>query len=171
MSKLINLAIEKAVLAHAGQMRKWSQLPYVVHPLRVRELVIENGGNETAQIVALLHDVLEDTEFTIDEFSPEVQMNVKWLTCAPGQDPKKYLKALWQAPNIAVLVKLCDRLDNTRDLVSIFGKIKKAWKVGMILDIAKEREFNEYSAWLELSELYIKYGLPEMNEGNIKQKD
>ena len=53
-------AVGYAAAAHARQLRKGTNIPYVSHPIAVSALVVEHGGNEVQAIAALLHDVLED---------------------------------------------------------------------------------------------------------------
>jgi (p)ppGpp synthase/HD superfamily hydrolase len=58
---IVDKAIPIAVIAHAGQKDK-AGMPYVFHPLRVMELVRLAGGDDIAQAVAVLHDVMEDSD-------------------------------------------------------------------------------------------------------------
>lgn len=53
-------AVGYAAAAHAEQVRKGTNIPYVSHPIAVSALVVEHGGNEIQAIAALLHEVLED---------------------------------------------------------------------------------------------------------------
>lgn len=54
------LAVDYARIAHAGQVRKGTQVPYLSHLLGVSTLVLECGGDEEQAIAGLLHDVVED---------------------------------------------------------------------------------------------------------------
>lgn len=56
-----SLALEHALLAHAGQVRKGTSIPYYAHVMSVSALVLEHGGDEDEAIAALLHDVAEDS--------------------------------------------------------------------------------------------------------------
>ena len=62
MSTLLETAIALAVAGHAGQVDKADQ-PYILHPLRI----MMRMGDETARIVAVLHDLVEDTDATFDD--------------------------------------------------------------------------------------------------------
>src|SRR5690349_2394613 len=53
-------AVDYARIAHAGQLRKGTSIPYIQHLLGVASLVLEHGGDEDQAIAGLLHDVLED---------------------------------------------------------------------------------------------------------------
>jgi (p)ppGpp synthase/HD superfamily hydrolase len=54
----------KAAHAAVGQMRKYTDEPYIVHPVEVAGIVRYWGGTDTMCVAALLHDVLEDTKIT-----------------------------------------------------------------------------------------------------------
>lgn len=107
----IEHAIEIAARAHAGTTDKGGA-PYLLHPLRVMFAV----EGETAQIVAVLHDVVEDSSITLEDlkregFSPEVVVAVDVLTRRPGESR---LQAARRAREhlVARQVKLADVADN-----------------------------------------------------------
>jgi guanosine-3',5'-bis(diphosphate) 3'-pyrophosphohydrolase len=67
-SPLVRAALEKARQAHEGQVRNGSGgMPYVEHPVRVAALLDEQGYDQEALAAALLHDVIEDSDMTLDE--------------------------------------------------------------------------------------------------------
>jgi (p)ppGpp synthase/HD superfamily hydrolase len=67
-STLVRAALEKAREAHAGQVRNGSGgMPYVEHPVTVAALLDEHGYGEEALAAALLHDVVEDSDTTLEE--------------------------------------------------------------------------------------------------------
>jgi (p)ppGpp synthase/HD superfamily hydrolase len=110
-----------AVKAHEGQMRRGDEEPYVCHPIRVAEMVKERGGSEEAVLVALLHDVVEDTEVTLAEleqaFPPAVTEAVCLLTHDKSVDYYDYVRNL--KPNvIAKKVKLADLAHNSDEIRS-----------------------------------------------------
>ncbi|MCQ2572934.1 MAG: HD domain-containing protein [Treponema sp.] len=61
MTTKIHEAITYAGKRHAGQVRKGSNIPYLVHPMEVMGILIENGCSEEVVIAGILHDVIEDT--------------------------------------------------------------------------------------------------------------
>lgn len=61
MTPRIHEAINYAGKRHAGQVRKSTSLPYLVHPMEVMGILLENGCNEDVVIAGILHDVIEDT--------------------------------------------------------------------------------------------------------------
>jgi (p)ppGpp synthase/HD superfamily hydrolase len=117
-------AIELAARAHHNQVRKGTEIPYVVHPLAVAGLLIRLECPEHTVIAALLHDVVEDTPVSVEEirslFGREVAELVMALSepdkKAPWEDRKahtiEYLEQ--EADEDTLLVSLADKLDNIR---------------------------------------------------------
>lgn len=115
--KPLLFAIEK----HQGQIRKFNGQPYIMHPIRVAQIVQDHEGDESDIISALLHDTLEDTETTFEElechFGSIVAQNVWQLTNESNVNKTEYLKhKLIDSPSHVLLIKLADRLDNVDDL-------------------------------------------------------
>ena len=105
-------AIEIAARAHVGVLDKQDQ-PYILHPLRVMMGV----EGLSAQIVAVLHDVVEDTDLTLDDvkaegFSEEILAALALVTHRDEQSYAEYVVAC-QANPIARQVKLSDLRDNS----------------------------------------------------------
>ncbi|MGA9290783.1 MAG: HD domain-containing protein [Anaerobacillus sp.] len=65
--KIIEKAIEASALAHDGQYRKQSSLPYLSHPVTVGFYLIESGSPEEVIAAGILHDVIEDTALNFDD--------------------------------------------------------------------------------------------------------
>jgi len=118
-----------AVQHHDGQRRKITDLPYVIHPLRVAKIVSEvelaaDISREKCIVAAILHDMLEDThvepETLAREFGQEIMTIVFDLTLDLGiPRAERIRKMLERAPKMtkeAQIVKLADRLDNMRDM-------------------------------------------------------
>ena len=122
-------ALSFAIKAHHGQFRKYSDYPYVVHPVEVREILKTVECTEEMRIAALLHDVIEDTPHTYkdveSEFGTEVADLVQGLTEAslghPGNRAERkaidraYLAE--QSPEVQT-IKLADIISNTKDIVA-----------------------------------------------------
>ncbi len=111
----LDRAIEIATEAHAGVNDKIGK-PYIDHPLRVMASV----DSEPEKIAAALHDVVEDTDWTIEQlreegFSEEVLTAVACLTKPESKDPDAYMSYLVGIRHnpIALKVKLADIGDNT----------------------------------------------------------
>ena len=121
MLDLVAHAREFAIAAHKNQ--RYGALPYVVHLDAVAELVT-SYGNE-AQIVAYLHDVVEDTHVSLDmvraEFGDRIAKLVSLVTDEPGPSRVERksltnvkLSAVSDAEFVAIVVKTADRLANVR---------------------------------------------------------
>jgi (p)ppGpp synthase/HD superfamily hydrolase len=116
---LINKAIAYAAKQHDGQYRKKSNIPYIVHPIRVAKLASNFGYNDSlTQTVALLHDTIEDTSSTYeditDKFGAQVAKGVSYLTDDASRTD--YLRKLENSPDYVKIIKLCDTLDNITTL-------------------------------------------------------
>ena len=108
---LTNAAMKLAYRAHQGQTDK-SGIPYIFHPMHLAEQM----DDEFSCCVALLHDVVEDTDVTMEElkaiFPPEVTDAVALMTHAYGVDYFDYVRAIKANP-IARKVKLADLAHNS----------------------------------------------------------
>ncbi len=108
----LDTAIKLATDAHAGQIDKSGE-PYILHPLRVMLAM----KTDEERIVAVLHDVVEDSAWTCDDlywqhgFKPEIVQAVAALTRGKDEDYFDFIRRL--APNpIARSVKIADIRDN-----------------------------------------------------------
>ncbi len=104
-------AIALAATQHAGQLDKGGQ-PYILHPLRL----MLQFSNPTLQIIAVLHDILEDTATTAEDlkalgFSVEIIQAIKALTKQTGESRLEAAKRTALNP-LATQVKYVDVLDN-----------------------------------------------------------
>ncbi len=108
---LLERAIEIAVSAHKGQVDKAGK-PYILHPLRL----MFKMQSENEMVAAVLHDVVEDTSWTIEKleaegFDEEVITAIELLTHDKKVSYKKYIDAI-KTNKIALKVKLADLEDN-----------------------------------------------------------
>ena len=131
-------AIAIAAEAHAGQKNKDGG-PYILHPVRVMMRV---EGPE-AQMAGILHDVVEDTDWTIERlraegFSEEVLAAVDCLTHREGEDYFEYV-ARAGSNAVARRVKLADLEDNMNVM-----------RLGEVRDRDLERVRKYHKAWLSL---------------------
>jgi guanosine-3',5'-bis(diphosphate) 3'-pyrophosphohydrolase len=126
----IRKAYELAVDAHHTQRRKSGE-PYILHPIEVARICVEEIGlGPTAIISALLHDVVEDTDITLEyiteEFGGKISMIVDGLTkfkeldsdSPQAENFKKVLSTMSKDVRV-VLIKMADRLHNMRTLGSM----------------------------------------------------
>ena len=105
-------AIQIATEAHHGQVDKAGN-DYILHPLRVMEL----GNSLEEKVVGILHDVVEDTDWTFERladegFSPIVLDALRCVTKLSENEPYDQLISRVQANPIAIAVKLNDLSDN-----------------------------------------------------------
>jgi len=120
MNKLTK-AICFAAQKHEGQKRK-DGTPYIYHPLKVAEIVKDAGFNEDYQVVAILHDVLEDTNATeaeVREFGDDIFEAVFLLTKRSGLSEEEYVEKILKN-NMAFIVKSADKMHNVWD-ISYYG--------------------------------------------------
>ena len=108
----LDRAIELAKQHHEGQTDKAGK-PYIDHPLRVMNQV----ESEEEKIVAVLHDIVEDTDISLDDlrsegFSEEVVSAVECLTKQDGENYDSYIERISFNP-LAVKIKLADLEDNS----------------------------------------------------------
>ena len=129
MESLAQTALVFATAAHAavGQMRKYTDDPYIVHPIRVATTVAKFGGTDEMIAAAYLHDVVEDTGVSIDDiqdmFGPVVARIVDGLTdvSVPQDGNRAVRKAMDRqhsagATYEAQFVKCADIIDNAHDI-------------------------------------------------------
>lgn len=127
-STAIRAAFELAAQAHQKQRRKSGE-PYILHPIEVARICVEEIGlGPTAVVCALLHDVVEDTDVSLkeihDQFGAGVALIVDGLTKLDGlhdsespqaENLSKVLKAMVGDVRV-VLIKMADRLHNLRTI-------------------------------------------------------
>lgn len=125
MSNLIQRASIFAHNAHHGQVRKYSGLPYIIHPAQVAESVALVSGNIALIAAAWLHDTVEDTDVTMYDIEVEFGYNVGqfvWeVTNPPTIGNRAARKAgardhLSLASHEAQTLKLADVINNTRTI-------------------------------------------------------
>ena len=127
--ELVRTAFEMAADAHKTMRRKSGE-PYILHPLAVANICVEEIGlGVRSSICALLHDTVEDTDITLEdverEFGTEIARIVDGLTkissvidtntSQQAENFKKILLTLTDDPRV-ILIKLADRLHNMRTM-------------------------------------------------------
>lgn len=178
----IRKAFEMAMAAHKDMRRKSGE-PYIYHPLAVARIAAEEIGLGTTSIVcALLHDVVEDTDITLEdiskEFGDKVANIIDGLTKISGvfdtnsPQAENFRKMLLTMANDVrvILIKLCDRLHNMRTLehMSDKGQLKIASETNFIYAPLAHR-LGLYAIKTELEDLSLKYTQPALYQ-ELKQK-
>jgi GTP diphosphokinase / guanosine-3',5'-bis(diphosphate) 3'-diphosphatase len=170
-AKIIKKAFNVSSEAHK-EMRRKSGEPYIYHPLEVALVCVEEIGLGTTSIVAaLLHDVVEDTDWELEdierEFGPKVAQIIDGLTKISGvfeygssQQAENFRKMLLTLSDDVrvILIKLADRLNNMRTLESMpRHKQLKIASETMYLYAPLAHRLGLYSIKSELEDLYLKY--------------
>ncbi len=172
-AKIIRKAFNVANEAHKGMRRKSGE-PFILHPLNVALICVELLGLGTKSIVsALLHDVVEDTDYTIEDvralFGEKVAVIVSGLTKIKGMLSKSQVESE-QAENFkrliltlsedvrVILIKMADRLHNMRTLDSMIREkqLKIASETTYIFAPLAHR-LGLYAIKTELEDLSFKY--------------
>ena len=175
--KMIRLALDTAVDAHKDQRRK-SGDPYILHPIAVAKIVADDIGLGAPSIsAALLHDVVEDTNYTIDDIETihgtQIAKIVDGLTKISSL--KKDKNVSLQAENFrkmlltlnddarVIIIKIADRLHNmqTMDVMPQHKQIKIASETLYIYAPLAHR-IGMYNIKTELEDLGLKYTEPEV---------
>lgn len=131
-SPLVRAAYEKARTAHAGQVRNGSGgMPYVEHPVRVAALLDEQGYGEEVLAAALLHDVIEDSDTTLDELRESFGDVVAGLVGSMTDDESiddyherkvEHRERLAAAPAEAMAIYGADKLTNVSTLAEAYAE-------------------------------------------------
>jgi len=136
---LIDEAKQLAGKAHEGQFRKYSGMPYIIHPVEVATIVQTVEGHTDEMIAAaLLHDVVEDTEYSFEDIaeavSPGVAELVRGLTeVSQPQDGNRAVRKakdrdfLAQQSAEVQTIKYADIISNTQDIRANDPKFAKVY--------------------------------------------
>ena len=161
--------------AHEG-VRRRSGEPYLLHPIAVAKIVIEEIGLGVKSVVAaLLHDVVEDTEYTVEDmeriFGPKIASMVDGLTKMSGvfnadtsEQAEYFRKVLLTLSDDVrvILIKIADRLHNMRTLGSMpMNKQIKITGETIYLFAPLAYRLGLYSIKSELEDLCMKYRFPQ----------
>ncbi len=173
---IISKAFNFARQAHKG-VRRLSGEPYIMHPIAVAQIACEEMGlGSTSICAALLHDVVEDTDYTVEDieniFGSKIAMIVDGLTkisggifgeqaSAQAENFKKLLLTMSDDIRV-ILIKICDRLHNMRTLAS--QPANKQYKIAgetlyIYAPLANRLGLNKIKT--ELEDLSFRYEHPE----------
>lgn len=175
-NKLIRKAFDIALDAHKDQRRKSGE-PYIYHPIEVAKIVAnEIGLGATSIACALLHDVIEDSEYTYDDikkiFGEKIADIVNGLTkisvmnhqniSVQSENYRKLLLTLSEDFRV-ILIKIADRLHNMRTLASMApDKQKKIASETVYIYAPLAHRLGFYNIKSELEDLSLKYNNPDV---------
>ena len=181
---IINKAFNFARQAHKG-VKRLSGEPYILHPIAVAQIACEEMGlGSTSISAALLHDVVEDTDYTVEDieniFGPKIAQIVDGLTkisggifgehaSAQAENFKKLLLTMSDDIRV-ILIKICDRLHNMRTLAS--QPANKQYKIAgetLYIYAPLANRLGLYKIKTELENLSFKFEHPE-EYANITNK-
>lgn len=177
---LLNDAVAFAAEKHAGQLRKGSNLPYIVHPMEVAAICAGLTEDEEVLTAAVLHDVVEDAGVTVEEVKARFGERVAAIVAGDSEDKRKNLppEETWKIrkmeniehiksasdPGVRI-VCLGDKLSNIRSIQRDFEKLgdglwqrfnqkdpaEHAWYYSTIAEVLRE-ELDDTDAWREYNE-------------------
>ena len=181
---IITKAFHFARQAHKG-VRRLSGEPYIMHPIAVAQIACEEVGlGSTSICAALLHDVVEDTDYTTEDlaniFGPKIAQIVDGLTkisggifgeqaSAQAENFKKLLLTMSEDIRV-ILIKICDRLHNMRTLAS--QPANKQYKIAgetLYIYAPLANRLGLYKIKSELENLSFQYEHPDAYN-SIKEK-
>ncbi len=182
--ELIRTAFEMAANAHKSMRRKSGE-PYILHPIAVANICVEEIGlGVRSTICSLLHDTVEDTEISLEdiqsEFGNEIAKIVDGLTkisivmdantSQQAENFKKILLTLTDDPRV-ILIKLADRLHNMRTLD--FMKREKQLKIcseSIWVYAPLAHRMGLYGIKTEMEDLAMKYMEPDTYKSIAKKR-
>lgn len=134
----LNEAILYAAEQHSGQLRKGTDLPYIVHPTEVLNILTRMNAHEDLLIAGVLHDVVEDTDAAIEDIAARFGDTVAELVNAHTEQHKELpwwerklrsIEHLRTAPRDVKLLILADKLSNIRSMAADHARMgDKLWE-------------------------------------------
>ena len=176
----VTKAIEFAAAAHDGMTRKKDKTPYILHPLEAAVIVGSITDDQDIISAAVLHDVVEDTQITIEEIEKNFGSRIRALVESETEDKRadlppentwrirkeESLEELENCDDIAVqILWLGDKLSNMRSFYRIWktegdsmwqsfnqkDPVQQKWYYTRIAELTSS--LKKFSAWLEYNEL------------------
>lgn len=178
--ELVSEAIAFAVKAHDGMRRKKSESPYILHPMEAAVIVGTMTSDQNLIAAAALHDVVEDTDITIEEIEEKFGKRIRELVESETENKREHLppsetwrirkeeslQVLKETDDIAVLMLwIGDKLANMRSLYREWKNSgdamwqrfnqknveEQAWYYRSIADLTER--ISDTSAWIEYKTL------------------
>jgi (p)ppGpp synthase/HD superfamily hydrolase len=122
---IIDHALQIAAIAHEGQYRKNTKIPYIVHPVAVGMILQEAGYSEEMVAAGILHDTIEDTELTIADIEREFGTEIAAIVAGCSEPDKSLsweerkehtIEFLKTAPVEIRVVACADKLHNVKSI-------------------------------------------------------
>lgn len=156
---LLERAARMAAIAHKDQVRKEGGTPYIVHPFMIALKLAKSGFAESVIAAALVHDVPEDTDVTLEELRNELGDEVADIVASVSNDDSlsweekklKYVETVREGSEGARAVATADKIHNAESLLAAHarlgpvlwehfnaGRDKKIWFEEKMLEMLKE---------------------------------
>lgn len=125
----IDAALRIAAIAHKDQVRKEGGVPYIVHPVMVALMLATRGFPDEVVAAALVHDVLEDTDFPEDELRKELGDEVYAIVRSVTHDDtlswedkkRAYIESIRAGSDGAKAVSTADKIHNMQSLLKAYS--------------------------------------------------
>lgn len=136
-ANVLNKAIRFATEKHSGQFRKSTDIPYILHPLEVLQILYSMRADTNVMIAGVLHDTVEDTETTLDEIREIFGDDIVDLVASNSEDKSKSwderkghtISELATADKRVKMLIMADKLSNIRSIAFDFKNIgDELWK-------------------------------------------
>lgn len=155
MISLVEKAARIAVLAHLNQVRKSDNSPYVVHPIMCAQILIRYDFSDIVVSSALVHDVLEDTDYGKEKLKEKLGEEVLSIVEKVSEEKNlewekrkyKYAEVIKNASEDVKAVSIADKIHNLKSMLSEYerigdnlwdvfarGKDKQLWFAELMLD-------------------------------------
>lgn len=171
---MIHKAILFAACAHEGQKRKGSDIPYIVHPFEVAQILTDAGVSESVICAGLLHDTVEDTGVTLEEIKREFGNDIAMLVSVMTEDKalswedrkQQAIHAVNHSMSREAKLLVCaDKLSNLRSIKGDLecmgeavwskfrrGREKQKWYYGGMIENLSS--LHSYAMYQELCDLF-----------------
>ena len=169
MMNRLEEAIIYATIMHQGKVRKFGNMPYILHPMEVAQILATMTEDEEIITAGILHDIVEDTDGTLEEIEKRFGARVAFLVSSesenkyPGEDPgatwkrrkEESLRVLRNSRDIGVkMLWLADQLTNIRSLAGLYAERGETiWQTLHQRDPAMQRWY--YQSVAEIVELSL----------------
>ena len=154
---MIFKAIEFAVKAHEGQYRKGTKIPYIIHPIGVAKILIENGCSEETIVAGILHDIVEDAHISLEDIKRQFGEKVEKLVKGASEPDKsetwenrkqRTIECVKTASMDLLMVECADKLDNIRSIRDDYRKYGDS--IWQRFNRPKEKQKRYYQSLVEV---------------------
>ncbi len=155
---IVEKAARIAIVAHKDQKRKDDEFPYIIHPFMVANKLAQYGFSDKVIAAGLVHDILEDSDFTREKLVEELGVGVVGIIDAISEDKnlewelrkERYAQDLAKASIETKAVSVADKIHNMENMIEAYkregeglwekfsrGKEKKIWFEDLVLQALK----------------------------------